>query len=163
AHVRHGAVYMAIERVFDAALRFYGWTLRKTMTHHGLTMAASALLVVATVFCFRAIPMGFIPSQDTGQIQGNTDMAQGLGFEAMVAKQQEVMKVLREDPNIRSFTSNIGVGGGGGGGGSSTGGRLTIDLVPRDERQLSADEIINELRPKLNTVPGVRVFLTNPP
>ena len=162
-HDRHGFLYRAIESVFDAALRFYGWTLRKTMTHHFATMTVSALLVVATVYCFRIIPMGFIPSQDTGQIQGNTEMAQGLGFESMVAKQQEIVKILRADPNIKSLTSNIGVGGGGGGGGSSTGGRLTLDLVPRSERKLSADQIIESLRPKLTSVPGVRVYLQNPP
>ncbi|HEX5214162.1 MAG TPA: efflux RND transporter permease subunit [Vicinamibacterales bacterium] len=159
-HDRHGFLYRAIESVFDAALRFYGWTLRKTMTHHFATMTVSALLVVATVYCFRIIPMGFIPSQDTGQIQGNTEMAQGLGFEAMIAKQQEIVKILRADPNIKSLTSNIGVGGGGG---ATTGGRLTIDLVPRSERNLSADQVIEALRPKFTSVPGVRVFLQNPP
>ena len=68
------------------------WLLHKAMVHHGMTMAASALLLVATVYCFRIIPMGFIPSQDIGQINGQTEMAQGLGFPAMVDHQIAVMK-----------------------------------------------------------------------
>ena len=154
---RHGALYMAIERVFTGSLNAYGWSLRKAMTHHRVTMAISALLLVATYFAFRAIPMGFIPSQDTGQLSGQTEMAQGLGFEAVMAKQTEVLEILRADPNVLSVTSNIG------GGAGSNGGRLNIELRPREERQLSADEVIDALRPKLSVVPGVRVFLQNPP
>jgi len=156
----HGRMYMAIERVFEATRHFYGWSLKKAMTYHGLTMAVSALLVVATVYMFRIIPMGFIPSQDIGQLTGQTEMAQGLGFDSMVEHQLAVMQILRADPNISSVTSSIGVGGGGG---AANGGRLQIQLKPRAERELSADEVIAALRPKLATVPGVRAFLTNPP
>ncbi len=109
---RHGRLYMAIERVFDGALRAYGWSLRQAMTHHAVTMTISVLLVVATVYCFRIIPMGFIPSQDIGQINGQTEMAQGLGFESMVEHQLQVMKIVQADPNVKSVTSSIGGGGG---------------------------------------------------
>ena len=125
-------------------------------------MAVSALLLVATVYAFRIIPMGFIPSQDIGQINGQTEMAQGLGYESMVEHQLEVMKIIRADPNVRSVTSSIG-GGGGPGGGTSNGGRFFIELKPRAERDLTADQVIAALRPKVAAVPGVRVFLTNPP
>ncbi len=153
---RHGGMYMAIERMFDAMRDFYGWSLNKAMVHHRITMAISAALLVATVYLFRIMPMGFIPSQDIGQLNGQTEMAQGLGYEQVVAHQLEVQKVLRADPNIRSITSTVG-------GNSSNGGRLQIELVPREERQLSADQVIEELRPKLARIPGVRVYLTNPP
>jgi HAE1 family hydrophobic/amphiphilic exporter-1 len=102
--------------------------------------------------------MGFIPSQDVGQLNGQTEMAQGLGFEASTARQLEVMRILRTDPNIRSVTSTVG-----GGMGGPAGGRLQIELAPRAERTLTADQIVERLRPMLTTVPGVRVFLTNPP
>ncbi len=157
AEERHGRFYMAIERAFDAARRFYGWSLHKTMVHHRLTLAVSGLLLVATVYLFRIMPMGFIPSQDMGQLSGQTEMAQGLGFPAMVAHQREIMTILAADPNIRSVTSSIG------GFSGSNGGRLQVELVPRDARQLTADQVIAELRPKLASVPGVRAFLTNPP
>ena len=156
----HGRMYMAIERVFVWARDAYGWTLRQAMTHHVTTMAVSVLLLVATVYCFRIIPTGFIPSQDTGQLQGQTELAQGTGFESLMAHQQEIIRLIREDPNVLSVTSTIG---GGGPGGSSTGGRVSIELKPRAQRELTADQMIDRLRPKLAAVPGVRVFLQNPP
>jgi HAE1 family hydrophobic/amphiphilic exporter-1 len=117
-------------------------------------MVVSALLLVGTIYLFRIVPTGFIPAVDTGQLNGQIEAIQGIGFEAMVAHQKEVMAVLEADPNVASFTSNVGGRGGG---------RLNVDLKPRNERKLSADQIIDELRPKLARVPGVRVVLSNPP
>jgi hydrophobic/amphiphilic exporter-1 (mainly G- bacteria), HAE1 family len=159
---RHGRLYLAIERMFDAALRAYGWSLSLAMRQHVVTMTISALLLAATIYCFRIIPMGFIPSQDIGQINGQTEMSQGLGYESLVEHQLAVMRIIQADPNVKSFTSSIG-GGGGPGGGTSNGGRFSIELKPRDQRSLTADQVIASLRPKLAGVPGVRVFLTNPP
>ena len=157
AEARHGRMYNTIERVFEASRRGYGWLLAHSMTHHRLTMAVSALLLVATVYCFRIIPMGFIPSQDLGQLNGTIEMSQGLGFESMVAHQLEVMRVVRTDPNIKSVTSSVG------GGQGANSGRLQIELKPRAERTLTADQVIEALRPKLSGIPGVRVYLQNPP
>ena len=105
-------------------------------------MVISGLLLVATVYCFRIIPTGFIPSQDTGQLQGQTEMVQGIGFESMMAHQQEIIRIIREDPNVLSVTSTIG---GGGPGGNTTGGRVSMELKPRSERTLTADEVIDRL------------------
>ena len=80
-----------------------------------------------------------------------------IGFDANVAHQKEVMAILAADPNVSSFTANIGGPGGGGGG------RLNVDLQPRKERSLTADQVIEELRPKFARIPGVRVVLSNPP
>jgi HAE1 family hydrophobic/amphiphilic exporter-1 len=153
---RHGVVYMAIEKVFDAALGFYGRTLGAAMRFHAVTMVISLALIGATVWSFKHSPLGFIPSQDTGQLTAQTEGAQGLGFDAMVAHQQAIADIIKADPNVRSFTSTIGMG-------QVNTGRMSIDLKPRNERKLSADEILEELRPKLATVPGIRVFLQNPP
>ncbi len=102
---------MAIERVFDAT-RDASTAGRSTTrwSHHGAHDGWSRRCsLVATVYCFRIIPMGFIPSQDIGQINGQTEMAQGLGYEAMVEHQLEVMKIVQADPNVKSVTSSIGV------------------------------------------------------
>ncbi len=152
--IRHGRIYNAIESVFEGSLRTYGWTLKQTIRFKGATMIASALLLAGTVYLFRIVPTGFIPSVDTGQLSGQIEAMQGIGFEAMVAHQRQVMDILSHDPNVASFTSNVGGFGGG---------RLNVDLKPRSERTLSADEVIEELRPKLARVPGVRVVLSNPP
>ncbi len=153
--MRHGRMYNAIERVFDGSLSLYGWTLTQTIRFKGITMIVSALLLVGTVYLFQIVPTGFIPSVDTGQLSGQIETIQGIGFEANVAHQKEIMAILSADPNVASYTSNVGGPGGGG--------RLNVDLKPRHERSLSADQVIDELRPKFARVPGVRVVLTNPP
>jgi HAE1 family hydrophobic/amphiphilic exporter-1 len=103
------------------------------------------MLLAATVYLFTVIPMGFIPSVDTGQLSGQIETLQGLGFEATVARVREVMDVLARDPNVAGYTANIGGMGGG---------RLNVDLKPREERSLTADEVIAELRP-LARIAGV--------
>jgi HAE1 family hydrophobic/amphiphilic exporter-1 len=140
--------------MFDTWLRSYAWTLRQTIRFKGATMVVSALLLVGTIYLFRIVPTGFIPAVDTGQLNGQIEAIQGIGFDAMVAHQKEVMAILAADPNVASFTSNVGGRGGG---------RLNVDLKPRHERTLTADQIIEELRPKLARVPGVRAVLSNPP
>jgi HAE1 family hydrophobic/amphiphilic exporter-1 len=149
-------LYNAIEKVFDAWLSAYSWTLTQTIRFKATTMVVSALLLVGTVYLFRIVPAGFIPSVDTGQLNGQIETIQGIGFDANVAHQREIMAILAADPNVGSFTANIGGPGGGGG-------RLNVDLKPRDQRTLTADQVIEELRPKFARVPGVRVVLSNPP
>jgi HAE1 family hydrophobic/amphiphilic exporter-1 len=153
---RHGFVYMAIERVFDGALHAYGWSLRQAMRFHPVTMLISVALIGATVWSLQHIPLGFIPSQDTGQLTAQTEGAQGTGFESMVAHQRAAAAIIKSDPNVRVFTSTVGMG-------ALNTGRMSIDLKPRDERALSADQVIESLRPKLAGIPGIRVFLQNPP
>jgi len=160
-HIRHGRVYMALEGVFEGGRKFYGWTLRATIRHKAATMLVSLGLLIATIWAFQTIPKGFIPSVDTGQIQGQVEMMQGLGYESAVDHVQQVVEVLRRDPNVQTVTSNVGATGGGGS--VSTSARLMVELRPRDQRVLSADQVINGLRPRLNVIPGVRVYLTNPP
>jgi HAE1 family hydrophobic/amphiphilic exporter-1 len=172
-HVRHGRAYMLIERIFEGSRRAYGGTLSVTLRHRAVTMIASLLLLAATVYLFDRIPKGFIPTQDTGNITATSDFTQGIGFDAMVAHQKQIADIIKADPYVQQFTSNIGIGGGGGGGGSSSQGRFSIDLKPIKPmfekpdpskwRELTADEVINEMRRKLGGVPGVRVFLQNPP
>jgi hydrophobic/amphiphilic exporter-1 (mainly G- bacteria), HAE1 family len=158
--VRHGTLYNAIERAFDWSLRTYAWTLRQTLRFRPVTMLASAALLAGTVYLFVTIPKGFIPSQDIGQLNAQTEGAQGIGFEAMVAHQKEVADIIAGDPNVQTVTHSVG--GGPGGGGTSTG-RIQIELKPRDQRTLTADEVIESLRPKLAAVPGIRVYIQNPP
>jgi HAE1 family hydrophobic/amphiphilic exporter-1 len=149
--MHHGRMYNAIEKMFDVWLKSYAWSLRQTIRFKGATMLVSALLLIGTVYLFRVVPKGFIPSVDTGQINGGVEFAQGVGYETTVVRMSQIMQILAADPNVAAFT------------GDSGGGRLNVDLKPRQERDKTADEIIEELRPKLNRVPGVRVTLTNPP
>src|SRR3954470_21584178 len=149
--MQHGVFYNATEKVFDTWLKAYAWSLRQTIRFKAVTMLVSALLLMGTVYLFGVVPKGFIPSVDTGQISGGVEFAQGVGYDVTVARMGQIMQILRDDPNVAAFT------------GDSGGGRLNVDLKPREERSKTADQIIEELRPKLNRVPGVRVTLSNPP
>jgi HAE1 family hydrophobic/amphiphilic exporter-1 len=151
--IRHGRFYNAMERMFDGWLAFYSWSLRQAIRFRAATMVVSLLLLIGTVQLFRVIPMGFIPNVDTGQLSGQVETLQGQGYEATVAQMQKLMDVLAKDPNVAGYTANV----------FGSGGRLNVDLKPREERTLTADQVIEELRPKLARIPGIRVFLTNPP
>ena len=151
---RHGRFYNVTERMFDAWLNAYAWSLRQTIRFKATTMLISAATLVATVYLFTIVPTGFIPSVDTGQLNGQVETIQGIGFDQAVRHHVEIMDILESDPNVAAYTVNIGGFGGG---------RLDVELKPRHERSLTADEVIDELRPKLARVPGVRAFLSNPP
>jgi len=109
---------------------------------------------------FYFIPTGFFPSEDTGQIRATTEAAQDVSFESMRDHQIAAAKIVAADPNVDGFMSSIGAGGP-----NSTGnnGRFFIRLKPRAERKLSADQIIQELRPKLAVIPGLQTYFQNPP
>ena len=158
---RHGRLYAVTERFFDGMRSTYDWSLKKVLRHRLATMLVSAAVLVATVYLFISMPKGFLPSEDTGLLFGFTEAAQGISYESMVAHQLAVAKVLSEDPNIMSYSA--GVGASGAFAGTSNQGRVFFRLKPRSERELSADEVIQELRPKLARVTGMRVYLQNPP
>jgi len=152
-------LYAASERVFDGMFRMYEWSLKRVLRHPRGTMVVLALTFVLTGYLFVMIPKGFIPNEDTGQIFAFTEAAQDISFEAMAEHQQAAADIVRQDPNVASFFSSIGAGG------SNVvpnTGRIFIRLKPRSER-LGVDQVIQELRPKLATVPGIKVYPQNLP
>jgi hydrophobic/amphiphilic exporter-1 (mainly G- bacteria), HAE1 family len=157
---RHGRVYQAFERFFDAMLRGYERSLRAAMRRHRTTFAISLLVLAATAVLFVLVPKGFFPNEDTGQIFANTEAAQGASFEAMRDHQLAAARIVAADPNVNGFMSSVGAGGPTL---SGNNGRLFMHLKPRRERRLSADQVIQQLRAKLAAVPGLNVYLQNPP
>jgi HAE1 family hydrophobic/amphiphilic exporter-1 len=158
ASERHGRWFAVSERFFEGMVRAYELSLKFVMRHRVATMVSLAVVMVATAVLFVVTPKGFLPSEDTGQIFAATEAAQGTSFDDMVRHQQAVADIVRQDPNVDSFSSSVG-----GMGGSLNQGRLFMRLKPRSQRRLDVDEVIQELRPKLAAVPGVNVFLQNPP
>jgi len=157
---RQGRFERASERAFLASLRAYDRSLRVVMRHQPATLAASLVLLLATGYLFTRMPTGFLPSDDTGQLFAFTEAAQGISFEAMAEQQQALAAIVAADPNVRNYASSFGASG------SNTQlntGRIFIGLKPRGQRRLSADEVVEELRPKLATLPGIRAFVQNPP
>ena len=157
---RHGRLYATSERFFDGMLHAYRWSLRFVLNHRLSTIIISNLILAITIGLFTIFSYGFLPSEDIGQVLGFTEAIQGISFESMKQHQLAVMEVVGQDPNVEAFSSTAGAGGP-----SPTGnlGRIFISLKPRSERKLNADEVIQELRPKLAKIPGIQVFLQNPP
>jgi len=156
----HGRMYNLMEHIFESWRNLYERTLKVVMVHRFTTLMVSVAVLVATIFLFIIIPKGFFPDEDTSQLRGNTEAAQDVSFDSMSAHQQAVAKIISEDPNVEAFMSAIGAGGP-----SSTpnNGRLFIRLKDRSKRTQSAAEVIQELRPKLAKIPGMRVSLQIPP
>ena len=157
---RHGRAYQASERFFDGMLRGYEASLGWVLHHRRTTLMVSLLFLAGVVYLYAVTPKGFLPSGDTGQITGSTEAAQGTSFESMVRYQKDVARIVQKDPNVDIVMSRVG--GGGGSSSSNTGGMM-LRLKPRGERSRSADEIIQELRPKLAAIPGIQTYLQNPP
>jgi len=155
---QHGRLFNASERVYERILARYESSLSWVMIHRFAAAVFSIGILVGTVILFKLVPTGFIPTQDTGQIVATTEAAQGTSFPEMVRHQQQVAAIVAKDPNIAGFMSSVG----GGGGGSGNQGRIIMGLKPHGQR-LSADEIVQELRPKLSGIPGMNVFMQVPP
>jgi HAE1 family hydrophobic/amphiphilic exporter-1 len=161
---QHNAIYRAFEKVLDGMRSGYAWALRGVMRHRILTMTAAAGTLAATIYLATLVPKGFIPSQDTRQLQGNTEARQDISYEAMMKLQQQAAAVVAADPNIEALISFMGTGGGGGGFSQPINqGRLFIRPKSRADRKLTPEQIIEELRPKLDAIPGMRTYLSNPP
>jgi HAE1 family hydrophobic/amphiphilic exporter-1 len=159
-HESRSPVLRASEAAFQSGLKAYEKSLGWVMHHRRTALLFSAGILVGTVLLFNWIPKGFIPSEDIDQLTATTETAEGTSFESMVRHQQQIATIIQKDPNIEGFMSSVG---GGGGGTSSNQGRLFLRLKPRSQRQLSADQIARALTPKLNAVPGMRVYVQNPP
>ena len=155
----HGRVYQWSERAFERVQQFYRRTLAACLNHQPIVLVVFFALIVATVFLGATIKKGFLPSDDSGQLFVFTQAAQDIGFEAMVAKQHEAAAIIRADPNVENVLAFMGAGGG-----SQTinVGRMIVRLKPFRERPF-ADDVIQEMRPKLQGIPGLQVFLQNLP
>jgi HAE1 family hydrophobic/amphiphilic exporter-1 len=156
----HGRLYNLFERGFEALLSAYRGGLRWSLGHRRFVMVFTTATVFLTGWLFTLVPKGFIPAEDVGQIQGQTEAIEGISFDAMSRLQQQAAGVLRADPNVEMFMSSAG--GRGGIGGSNTG-FFFVRLKSRHDREATVDEVIVELRRKFQQVPGVRVYLQNPP
>lgn len=165
-HQRHSRLYQASEYVFDKFLGLYDSTLKVALKYHRTTMILSGVMFLVTIWLFVLVPKGFIPSEDTGQIIGVTQAAQDASFDALVAHQQQAAQLIGQNPDVAAVNSNIGAGTSAGGSGSAVAGNsgsLFIRLKDRSERHKGADEIVQDLRKKLANIPGIQVFLQNPP
>ncbi|MGC8916782.1 MAG: efflux RND transporter permease subunit [Thermoanaerobaculum sp.] len=155
---RHSKLYAASERAFARMLALYERGLAWSLAHRRLVMAGTVVISVLAVVLFVKIPKGFLPLEDTGQLFGFTEAAEGISFDAMVAHQQALARVVKEDPAVEGFMSSVGRGGLA----APNSGVLFIRLKDRKLRD-DAFTVLARLRAKLARVPGIQAFMQVPP
>ncbi len=190
--VKHGRVYIKLENFFDWLLRKYDVSLQWSLRHRALVILFSAVILAITAWQFVIIPKGFLPEADQSVVQGATLAAQGISYDSMVAHQKAINRILIKDPNVKGFFSTVGLTGGAGNSGfvfmhlkspndrpevpSQTmlaldkkyGSVPVVGALLRDATPLFAfhpgvDYVIQEMRAKLSGIPGIQIFLRNPP
>jgi HAE1 family hydrophobic/amphiphilic exporter-1 len=155
----HGRIHAFAGRMFDYMLAGYRKSLILVLAHRRLAMLGFGALLVATGILFTYMPKGFLPSDDVGQLFVFTEAAQDISFDAMSGLQQQIAEIVRRNPHVESVMSFVG---GGGSASSLNSGRMFIALKPRNERP-SADAVLQELRPDIAMVPGIKAFVQNVP
>ncbi|BBO17895.1 acriflavine resistance protein B [Candidatus Brocadia pituitae] len=157
---KHGRLYLIIENFFNTLLKGYDRSLKLALQYRLTTMIVSGIILLATGYFFVINPKGFLPNEDQGQIFSITEAQQGISFDKMKQLQQAVADIVHKDPNVRDFYSSVG---GSGAASSSNQGVLFIHLKHGAGPRLSSTEVIEELRQKLAVIPGIRVFMQDPP
>ena len=159
---RHGWFYRATERVFDAMLRMYDSTLKIALRWRFATMMISFVVLGATLYMFVKIPKGFIPDQDTDQLQIYTEASQGTSYYQMMEYEQQIARIVADNPNVESLMASVGGATAQKLGGPNYG-ELFVHLKPRKQRKVTVDGVMKELRPQVAAIPGMKVYLQNPP
>lgn len=151
-----GWLYRQSERAWNAVINLYDRTLQWVLRRQGGTLLVAIATLVLTVVLYLYVPKGFFPIQDTGVIQGVSEAAQTISFQAMASQQQALATIILDDPAVESLSSFIGIDG------TNTtlnSGRILINLKPLEERKISASNVIRRLQPKLGLVPGITLFM----
>ncbi|MFL6820196.1 MAG: multidrug efflux RND transporter permease subunit [Bradyrhizobium sp.] len=151
---RHGRFYQWSERAFDAMLHAYERGLDRALRWSKTTLLIFFATLALSVYLFTIIPKGFFPQQDNGLITATSEAAQDISFADMKRHQEELGRIVQADPAVSNVAMFIG-----GGGSALNTGRMYITLKPRGERDVSAQQVIARLRPKLDQVQGARLFM----
>ena len=141
---------------FGRVIGFYDRCLEVVFRHQIITLLVALGTIALTVFLYVVIPKGFFPVQDTGLIQAVTDASQTVSFDAMAGRQRALAEAILKDPDVESLSSYIGVDGTNP---TLNSGRMMINLKPRDERDLSATQIIRRLQRETASVPGISIYM----
>jgi len=155
-HVREenqGRLYRLSERGFQWVLWTYERSLTWVLKHSALTLTVLLITIACNFYLFYKVPKGFFPQQDNGTIFGGIQGSQDISFQAMQVATRRIVNVVKADPAVQNAMAFTG------GNGASNSGFIYLGLKPLDERRVSANQVIDRLRPKLVAVPGANTFL----
>jgi multidrug efflux pump len=151
-----GRFYRWSETVFNRVIERYGTTLRWVLRHQEATLLIAGLTLVATILLYIVAPKGFFPVQDTGVIIGISEAPQTISFNGLSERQQQLTKIILQDPAVESLSSFIGIDGTNA---TVNSGRIQINLKPLSDRKLNASEIIRRLQPELAKIEGITLYM----
>jgi hydrophobe/amphiphile efflux-1 (HAE1) family protein len=146
----------AVDAAFRAMLGFYARTLGWGIRHRRLMVAVTLGIIALTVELYIVVPKGFLPTEDTGLIQGVTVADPDISFAAMKIQQARAVKIIESDPAVTGVASWVGVAGGFS---SPNRGQLVVGLKPVAERRATSEQIISRLRTQLVQLAGIQTFL----
>lgn len=147
---KHGRFYRLSEGSFNALLKGYRHSLEWVLDNPGLTLITLIMIIALNFVIMVKIPKGFFPPQDTGTLIGGVRGPQDASFNVMNHSVQQLVQVVKADPAVENVVGYVG---------SGNGGFMYVVLKPMEERKISADAVINRLRPKLNRLTGAMAFL----
>jgi len=149
---KRGWFYQGSERIFSYCLSGYHVTLDWALEHGRIMLLLLAVTICFNIYLYTIVPKGFFPQQDTGRLVGNIQADQSISFQAMRIKQKNYVDIVRADPAVDAVVAFTG-------GGQLNTGFMFVSLKPIAERQVTADQVIARLRPKLAHEPGASLFL----
>ncbi len=151
-----GRFYRWSEWVFVKTIEQYGKMVRVVLRHQPMTLLVAAGTLALTIYLYIIVPKGFFPVQDTGVILGISQAPETISFIAMGKKQQELARVILQDPAVENLSSFIGVDGQNT---TMNSGRIQITLKPLEERKTSAVDVIRRLQQSLTQVSGITLYM----
>ncbi|HEY2591098.1 MAG TPA: efflux RND transporter permease subunit, partial [Steroidobacteraceae bacterium] len=137
---------------FDRVLVLYGHALDWTLDHAPVTLALLLGVIALTVYLYIVVPKGFFPQEDTGQLNCGMRADQSISFDLMKQKLKAVIDIVRRDPAVSHVVGFTG-------GSRAGGGFMFAELKPQAERGATMQQVIQRLRPQLERVTGLRIFL----
>ena len=152
-----GPFYRKTEELYERWLHGYERSLDWVMARRRATLVFSFVILVLTGVLFVIAPKGLFPTDDTGQLLATTEAAEGVSFSALLEDQQVIAATVAKDPDVRSVTSAVGATA------AANQGQLIIDLKPLSERKSSAQEVARRIAQSALEVPGISLFIQNPP
>ncbi len=152
-----GRLYRWSEWCFEKTIEQYGKMVRVVLRHQPATLLVAAGTLALTIYLYNVVPKGFFPVQDTGAILGISQAPETVSFSAMAKRQQDLVKIIRQDPAVQSLVSFIGADGVNT---TMNSGRIQIALKPLDERRgMSAVDVIRRLEASVQQVPGIELYM----
>ena len=149
---RRGWFFRGTEAGFAAMQRFYARTLAWALDRALLVIVVLFATIALNIYLFAVVPKGFFPQQDTGALMGTIQADQSTSFQSMRIKLAAVQDIVRHDPAVATVVGFTG-------GRQTNTANMFVGLKPLSQRDVSADQVIARLRPRLARVAGARLFL----